>query len=374
MTSAVPDYPSRTYLLTSIAEFVDSITYRCLADGLLMQDLEYAKEQVMEWSEWCDAWIARAGHHERLADRAFEAGRQVTGVGHLVRASLCAHFGQFLFFEFPEAKERGVRRKVALFERVAPLLSPPAERVSIPFLLGDLPAYLRLPAGPGPHPCVVQVGGMDASKEDSLQFGNLLLERGLATLAFDGPGQGETYYRGMRLFPGWPQAVSAVIDWLEGRPEIDGSRIGMIGRSTGGFLAPRAAADEARVKALVVWGAMYDLGAYELIPPLVQQGFVFITAAKSLEEAARQIDLAGHAERITCPTYVVHGGRDNITPPSNAYRLVKEVSGPTRLDLYEDGIHCNHDLAYLVRPDMADWLAEQLRSTGPRSAGNFVTS
>jgi 2,6-dihydroxypseudooxynicotine hydrolase len=59
----------------------------------------------------------------------------------------------------------------------------------------SLPAYLRLPDGEGPHPCVILVCGLDSVKEQELHWEEELVHRGIATLSFDGPGQGEMWFR-----------------------------------------------------------------------------------------------------------------------------------------------------------------------------------
>jgi len=336
-----------------------------LADGIILQDIRAAREGVTEWPRWCEFWMERALDHERAGETSLREGHRVTAGEHFARASLCAHYGQFLYFAFPEVKRRAVELKARLFLRAAPLLAPPAERIEIACGGATLPAYLRVPDRVTPAPCVVLVGGLDAAKEDAHQFASLCVARGLATLAFDGPGQGETYYRGLLLDGGYHRAVSAVIDYLETRPELDRSRIGLVGRSTGGFLAPQAAALDNRIKACVAWGAMYDLARFEHMPPLIKDGFQMVTHSKDwaeAEAAMRFVNLKGLAERITCPLYVLHGGKDNITPPYNATRLIEEAKGPTTLAFYEDGIHCNHDVAYIARPGMADWVARQLHA------------
>ena len=71
-------------------------------------------------------------------------------------------------------------------------------------------------------------------QEDYLIVADHCMRRGLATLAFDGPGQGETMFE-MRWRTDFERAIIAVIDYLEGRPEIDRARIGIVGRSMGGF-------------------------------------------------------------------------------------------------------------------------------------------
>jgi 2,6-dihydroxypseudooxynicotine hydrolase len=52
------------------------------------------------------------------------------------------------------------------------------------------------------------------------------------------------------------QRVIAVLDVLEQSLDIDPERIGIIGRSTGGYYAPKAASMDGRVRAAVAWGAM----------------------------------------------------------------------------------------------------------------------
>lgn len=366
--AAIGDEPpagfvSPTYLMTTVPDFLRSITYRMLADGLLLQDIR-AAESIDDWATWGDFWIDRARGHERLATVASGVGRAVTASQHLVRASLCAHYAQFLYFDFPEIKRRAVELKAALYAAAAPLLSPPAIPVEIPFAGGSLPGYLRVPAGTAPCPAVVLVGGLDAAKEDANQFSDLCLERGVATLAFDGPGQGEAFYRGHLFSAEFHRSISAAVDLLETRSEIAEGRIGVLGRSLGGFLAPQAAARDLRIKACVAWGALYDLGSFDRKPPLIQEGYRFITGAADLAEAkarAAFVDLSGTAEAIACPLYVVHGMKDNSVPPESAERLVREARGPTELWLVPDSIHCNHDVAHVVRPAMADWLAETLR-------------
>jgi 2,6-dihydroxypseudooxynicotine hydrolase len=354
-----------TYWLTNIPEFVESITYRMLADGMLLQDIRAASEQVTDWAGWGPFWLDRARQHEKVGARMLAKGYRLSAGEHFVRASLCAHYGQFLYFAFPETKRELVELKAAVYRRATPLLDPPAEPFEVAFGGTSLPGYLRVPRASTPPPVVVHVNGLDAAKEDAHQFAGLCLARGLAVCVFDGPGQGEALYRGLRLGPDYHQAVSAVIDFLETRAEIDAQRVGVIGRSTGGFLAPQAAALDQRIKACVAWGAMYDLAEFDAGPPLIKDGFQLVTGSRNWDEAReamRFVDLSPFADRISCPLYVLHGGKDNITPPYNAERMIASVKGPTELAFYPDSIHCNHDVAYIARPEMADWLALQLAS------------
>lgn len=336
--------------------------HRFLADGVHYRDLRDVQAATDDWSRWCAVWSAFAAEAEARGEGALARGSRLTAGGEFARAALYYHYAQYLFYADPAAKRAAHERKVAAFRRAAPLLDPPLTRVEIPFEAITMPGYLRVPPGPGKPPCVILLGGLDTTKEDYQSVNDLCVRRGLATLAFDGPGQGETFYR-MAWRRDFEQAVVAVLDWLERRPEIDGARLGIIGRSTGGFYAPKVASLDRRVKAAVAWGAMYHIRNLASMPPLTRDGFMFVSRSRSLEEALafyECIDFTGAGARLKCPLLVVHGGLDPITPMENATRMLAEVAGPTETLVWEDSGHCCHDRSHIVRPAMADFMARHL--------------
>lgn len=346
---------------TPVRDFLRAQAERHVSDGLAYQELVRAERELDTWDRWVPWWLERAAALEAAADAA---ATEVTTASLLVQASLAAHVAQYLHFREPEVWSKALERKVDLYRRAAPLLSPPAEAVEVPFGSASLPAYLRVPAGAGPVACVIYAGGLDAHKEDAHAFAELCVARGMAVLAYDGPGQGEARARGLVLGADAHEAVSALIDFLDGDERIDSGRIGLVGRSLGGYLGPRAAADDPRIGALAVWGAMYDLRVFRDLPPHTRAACVHVTGTAD-EDAANAhlafVDLAGQATRIKCPTLVVHGENDVLTPPDHAQRLVDDIGDTARLELVPGSPHCNHDRAHLLRPLMADWLQETLR-------------
>ena len=97
-------------------------------------------------------------------------------------------------------------------------------------------AYCGHLLSPGPHPVVILVPGLDSAKEELGATEQLFLDRGLATFAVDGPGQGEAEYD-LPIRSDWEVPGSAVIDALEQLPEVDPTRIGAWGVSLGGYYA-----------------------------------------------------------------------------------------------------------------------------------------
>ncbi len=110
----------------------------------------------------------------------------------------------------------------------------------------------------------------------------------MATLVFDGPGQGEAQYdfpiRGDYEVP-----VKAVLDYVETRERSRYARIGMWGVSLGGYYAPRAAAFDKRIKACIALGGPFDWGAAcDTLPELTREAFRVRSHAKTTEEARQE--------------------------------------------------------------------------------------
>ncbi|MER5729851.1 acetylxylan esterase [Streptomyces sp. NPDC002138] len=56
----------------------------------------------------------------------------------------------------------------------------------------------------------------------------------------------------------WQRVITPVVDFAETLPEVDNDRIALLGSSMGGVLAPRAAAFEHRLAALIGVDGVYD--------------------------------------------------------------------------------------------------------------------
>jgi 2,6-dihydroxypseudooxynicotine hydrolase len=338
--------------------------HRFLADGVHYRDLMDIRAAAPDWDSWPQTWAKWGVEAEKRAEVALSAKQTLTAAAEFARASLYYHYGQYMLFDDVALKKSIHDKKRDAFKRAAPLFATPMERVEIPFDGIKMAAYFRVPAGVKNPPCVILLGGLDTTKEDYLTIADYCLNRGLATLAFDGPGQGETQFE-MRWRTDFERSVVAVIDYLETRPEIDRNRIGIIGRSMGGCYAPKTAAIDKRIKALVAWGVMYHLRNLAEVPKHTLEGFMFVSNSKTLDEGMKfysSIDLSSYAPKITCPTLVVHGGLDAITPLNNATSLINDLKGRVPLEtmIWDDSVHCCHDRAHIVRPGLADFMRKHL--------------
>jgi len=342
----------------------DNYVHRFLAEGANYQDLLDLRARTRTFSEWPLRWSEIAEAYEQRAENAVSAGFTLTAGEHFARAAVYYFFGQFLFWDDPDTKRRVSEHCARAFRRAAPYLDPPFLPVEIPFDGITMPGYLRLPKGVSKPPCVLLLNGLDTTKEEQLVISNLCVQRGLATLTFDGPGQGETFYK-MKMWPGYTEAVVAALDFAAKQPSIDANRIGVIGRSLGSHYAPRLAAVDDRIKAVVSWGAMFHLRNFRSIPELTRAGFLFVTGSHTIEQGenyTNSIDLTTIAPNIRCPIMIVNGGLDPITPPENIELMQAAVKGPSEVLFIADSNHCIHDRPQICRPAMADFMQRQLHA------------
>lgn len=155
------------------------------------------------------------------------------------------------------------RRCRDAFRAAAPLLPRPVLPVRIPFGDIHLEGYVVRAGGREPGPTVLLPCGYDMPVEEFYTLGgHEAAARGLSVVAFSGPGQAEMLYeRGIPFRHDFESVVGPVIDFVESRADLDSARIAIVGRSFGGYLAPRAASREPRIGALAADPAQTDMGA-----------------------------------------------------------------------------------------------------------------
>ena len=151
---------------------------RFTTNGVTAADFDRITRDLPSWDEWCSAWSAVAAEHEQLGRDALKAGRTISAGEHLSRAALYFHFAKFLFVSDLDQMRAAHGRAVSCLTDALPYLDPPGRRVEIPFEGSRMVGVLRSPAGPGPHPVMIMIPGLDSAKEELRSTEELFLQRG----------------------------------------------------------------------------------------------------------------------------------------------------------------------------------------------------
>lgn len=274
------------------------------------------------------------------------------------------------------------QRFLEVFARGLQLSEENCERVTIAYEGKELSAlYVRAEGVQGPAPILVQVNGLDSTKEMKYRVGlpAWLAKRGVSSLIVDQPGTGEALrLHGLTARFDSEHWASRVVDWLETRPEVDAKRIGMEGVSLGGYYSPRAVAFEPRFACGVAWGANHDWRDVQkrrlqregnLPVPHYWAHVCWVWGAKDIDDfmrIAEDVHLDGVLDRIRVPFLVTHGEKDSQIPLQWAHRTYEQlVNSPKReLKVFterEGGCqHSSFDNSINAGHYIADWVAQAL--------------
>lgn len=248
-------------------------------------------------------------------------------------------FGGWPIAISPE-KQSSYRLSVDAFSRYGKLQDPPIERVEIAVDGASIAVYIQMPKSSSPSPVMISIGGLDSYKEYvAEQYGPGYIAAGLAYLALDMPGNGES---SIMIDVGAERMYSRVLDYLATRKDIDPKRIGFMGVSWGGHWAARVGFTEKdRLRGSVVWGGPVDvyfsrdwqlkaLGTREYLFDLFAAR-ASVYGANSLEEflvygPRMSLKTAGWLGRPSAPMLLINGEKDSQVPIEDLYALLRNGS------------------------------------------------
>lgn len=324
---------------------------------------------------WHTEWLRVAERNHARGDAAERAGHIQTAKNCWLRAVDYYRSAEFWL-------DADDPRRLATFDKCEQCsqkfgryLVPPLEVVRIPYEDGvNLHAYfIPAPYRVEKQPVLISFGGLDSFK-DELWFmtGRGALQRGIAVLLVDGPGQGATLRRdGVPSRPDYEVPVGRCIDYLETRQDVDLARIAVSGSSLGGYYAARAACYERRLAACISHGAIWSVhdlfggrGEDYGLAGHIKWVMGRPTMAEALERC-KEFTLEGHLQHMRCPYLIVHGGYDalGVQAATRVHEAARTAGVDVTLDLIEPeetgAEHCQHDNPTLGQEHMADWLVER---------------
>lgn len=283
---------------------------------------------------------------ESLAREAEDAGHPETALELWFEAAGTYANAQHVIFANNEGKRALHGRSIRCYDRVRELAPYPIERLEIPWDGGTAYANLHLLPDGRKAPCVVFIPGCDMTKEMyPYPLANQALQRGMHIISVDGPGQGECNLDGTRLeAANYERAMSAVIDVLERRPEVDADTIGVYGMSFGSFWAVQTVAHDHRPRACAAsWLSICD--KHHLLnveSPRYKQLFAYLTGAGSeaeLDAIAAAMTVDDRLGDVACPTLLTVGEYDPRSPLEEVLELYDRMSCERELWVHADQHH-----------------------------------
>jgi esterase FrsA len=327
----------------------------------------------LDGENWAAAWGA-AGRQFAEQAAAMERGGDPRGALKLWLQAYGFHFlGRFPCPNHP-AKLECYRLEREAYRNAGRLMSPPLARVSVPFEGREgegreVVFYYRRPQGVARPRVVVMWGGVDAWKEEMTELSNTLLSRGIATVAMDNAGTGESP---VVAVPDAERQFLPVIDWVNAQPDLDGARPVILGRSFGGYWATKLAhLHPERFCAAVSWGGgahfMFQRSWVEAsrypdsyLMDLVETRSRMLGAKNDAEYVERFGRLSlldqGLLDARCAPLLLVNGKEDRQCPIDDMYLLL-DHGDPKAVRFFPGG---HMGFGPHTVPTIVDWVAGKL--------------
>jgi esterase FrsA len=329
--------------------------------------------------EWAAAFIA-------VGDRYMNEGKSLVtsdptkANGDFIRAWRLYSFGRWPV-PAGEGKKRAYAKALEAFLAHAKFMDPPLEVVRIPFEGSEIVGYLRFPKNSkGPVPVIIAISGLDSRKEDLTENFGVVLSFGIGFIGVDSPGTGQAPIKASATAE---RMFSQVIDYLQTRPEVDKTRIGVDGQSFGAYWATKLSIlEHARLKAVVAQSPPVDatfqkdfflqktLGNREYLFGLGPALMSIFEGANSIEQLADYFPKMSLVSQhlIGKPTtsmLIIAGALDTQVPISDAYLLLSNGDVPKEAWINPQGGHLGRQLKVwpdpmIFRKVLVPWLVRNL--------------
>lgn len=333
-------------------------------DGFPADTLDLGSAEF--WNIWRERWTVRAETYVELA----EGSKTTAGRSRALRgAAACYHWAEFQFFD-DVAVKRELRQRIrdcflgsldGTDLRVDQGRLPAgADRPEVPYWLLTTPAIRD---APGPVPAVLLSNGLDSATEvEVLALAEAYLERGIAAVLFEGPGQGLQLGR-TALRVGMEDVIADLVERLRAEPGIAADRLGFLGISFGGYLALRVAdALGDSFRCVVNFGGGPAVAPFDGLPRRLKQNFRFAFQEGESADLQPRFDELALGPGTPPATHVlsVHGALDDIFPVGSLEALDRAWGERHLLEVHPREAHTSLNVINDYTLRTADWVAEQL--------------
>jgi len=351
---------------------------------------------------WVQAFAELARDLEADGKRRADKGHAVSARDMLLMASNAWRAAEYFCpVDMPAHAAMGFRSRQC-FQAAMAHMPHAHEALVVPLDGMGLPACFLKHRDPEPRqrPTLIAVSGYDGTMEETyLQVGRAALERGYNVCLFAGPGQMDSlrFAPGLCFQPDYERPVSALLDQLLQRPEVDADRVGLCGFSIGGYFAPRGAAYDSRIRALIANSPVVDYHKYmcglagfdplrdlgeeqdfgiedlreipdEEMPPYLKEMSRSLMLRfgqptfKAVFKRLQDFSLLPVLERISCPCLAMAGAGEGDEVLRQLDVFCKGVSGPAQRRIFTEqqgaDSHCQIGNMQLAAAEALDWLDE----------------
>ncbi len=342
-------------------------------------------------TQWQRAWLDLAQRLETQAMQIMAPAPNAARRGLYLRA--CSYYRAALFLTPPSDAQfkPNIAKMQACFAQALPDFNFPIAPIHVAHQGYTYQGYMWKPNNAAQkRPLLIVVGGIETFAEDCyFMLGNSPLAYGYNVLTIDLPGQGVNPLAGAYFEARMQRSVSAVLDVILARDDIDTERVAVYGFSWGGHVVCKAAQYDKRIKAVIANPAMPDVFRAALAQqkgvnrrdPISQSVFKQVAWRMGLKISLNPADIGrrfvkaydylihGKADisQITCPMLCLAGEGEPAITLKIAHEIYAKLPHPAKklavFTAAQNGeAHCQINNLALPNQTMLTWLNELWRT------------
>ncbi|MCR5748480.1 MAG: alpha/beta fold hydrolase [Lachnospiraceae bacterium] len=335
--------------------------------------------------DWALAWGS-------MAERLMQNAKKSEGNKKIVSASSAylraASYYRFALASFSDAGDPIIedysKKSISCYRKYLELSDYPGEVIEIPYGETKLSGYFyKSPVAGEKAPLMILTPGRDTLGEDTVWVYDEALKRGIHCIVMEGPGQGAVLrLQKIPFIKEWERIITPIIDYAYTLDCIDKDRIALMGISFGGYLVPRAAAFEKRIRLCIAnpgnisWGRsigsaleMAKKMPKALRPPMVEslvRDYAWKHGVENDLDAVinelKRYDNSDILDKLTCKMLVMDATAD--VNPGEAMKFYEAINCPKEYMLFDDDTmgqtHTQMGCYASASERLFDWIEENL--------------
>jgi len=335
-----------------VRNLLNPVVTRTLLFGTDPFDTEYVLQKidqikVMSGKQikdvWFREWEEKAAKYIDFAEKSAQKNLRVSADKYYMLAAQCYYASYMVNTDDISQKESVYRKLADTYKKSVSFRSNKVESVLIDTEGGKLPGYIHFPdngSSQEKYPLVVTYSGIGSCKEELDMLALPILERGIAVLTVDMPGTGEALFDYNKKCIGdqIDTAIGSIFEYLEGRNDIDNSRIANFGLCMGGGYAFRASSRKPDSKCCVsLFPLFIDICDNDSIPVWMRRGkwATFehgydTLGSDDFEETMRRFYkrmAVINDGKVECDFFLIHSNDDNWMSEGASLSLLDRAVG-----------------------------------------------
>lgn len=227
--------------------------------------------------------------------------------------------------------------------------------------------FVVSPGDDRPRPAVLVIHGWNSAASLMLPIASLVHDAGAHALFLDARCHGRSDDDRFASMPRFAEDIDAGLRWLRDDARVEPTCVVLLGHSVGAGASLLAASRDPRVAGVVSIAAMAHPGTL-MRANMHALGVPAPLITVILREIERTVGLPfdtfapiSTISRIRAPVLLVHGGRDNVVPPTDATRLARASTGRARVLIVPEADHTSLDAFLLAAPGVTSFIEDTVR-------------